>query len=792
MKKICLTLLVLLSMMAAQATVLLKDSSNYPYNDGTIEGQGQWYCYLPATPKGDADVTNNILYMSTANSDSVATPSNGWVNPTEYNYASFELNVSQLPGTTNGSYFAEFQNNDDTNDVCHLFIDTRDTTVPGTYRLGIANFSTSFSAAQPPVNFPMDLATGVTYTVVMYYDTNQASAYVGCNLWINPSEMDYENFLNGFIISPHIGEGYVYNNDGSSIPAQLNIHITQIGFSPYVNAGISNVIAANTFDEVNTYTPPAFGIQPQSQTNNYSGNSTTFYAVASGVDVTYQWYSTNYGALNDGGSPTQFGGATFVGSTSNTLVVNNEVGSDGYYAVATDADSDSTSSLTATNLVNTTPTAPFFSQTPITVTSNLFTSASFTDGALGTGPLSYQWYFAPTNVPAVYSRLSGQNGPTINVSLDDYTYAGTYYVVASNSVSGGSIAYGPTNTLVILQPVVATIQQLHNLMVSMTSIIIASNNKTIYINHNNVTVGGYVTSWNGGVGNATSSDYTEYFMQDAAGYGIEVFVNNVGNTNNPPVGTFVSVSGPVEVFDSGLEIAPTALSAITTNSSAPVVPLPPILGNAYYLTLATNGFGSFALDSEMSLFTFTNVYIYGTKTGGALGTGTGSPNHTGVNDTFFTNGYTQVYFTIGQYGTPASNTNAIEIFQPTYTYGTATNTPGYTNAFFGLAIPTNCYQLTGVYVNFEGTPEIEPTRPQDWVNITNVPPVPTINISENGGVPTITASNLQAGSTYSVPAATSLTGTWTNAAYGLGYWPTNVSFTDSKITQSKFYQVTSP
>ncbi len=298
MKKIfALLSFAFLAALSSQATVLFQDSLNYPYVNGSIEGQGQWYCYFPyypETPYLDALVTNNILLLVSTNHDEVAAPSNGWVNASStITYASFSINIvsNQLP-SLNGSWFGQFQNINDTNDCCHMFAATQGTIVPGTYRLGIANFSTSYASLSPPVYFPLDLSPGITYNVVIAYDTDVNSPTVGATLMINPSSQDYQNFINDAdgMTDTYYGQSYVYPFDITTSPALLNIVISQIGFSPYINAGISNVIAGTDFTDVNSENPPVFGIQPQSGTN-YSGNSTTFYAVASGVDLAYQWYS---------------------------------------------------------------------------------------------------------------------------------------------------------------------------------------------------------------------------------------------------------------------------------------------------------------------------------------------------------------------------------------------------------------------------------------------------------------------------------------------------------------------
>ena len=109
MKKIAAFLfLSILTTLSLRADVLFQDSTNYPYTDGCIEGQGQWYCFYPAnTTNLDALVANNVLLLNSTNHDEVAAPTNGWVNNLNpyFNFASFQINVSQLPSTANGGYF---------------------------------------------------------------------------------------------------------------------------------------------------------------------------------------------------------------------------------------------------------------------------------------------------------------------------------------------------------------------------------------------------------------------------------------------------------------------------------------------------------------------------------------------------------------------------------------------------------------------------------------------------------------------------------------------------------------
>ncbi|MGH8023975.1 MAG: immunoglobulin domain-containing protein, partial [Limisphaerales bacterium] len=551
-------------------------------------------------------------------------------------------------------------------------------------------------------------------------------------------------------------------------------------FGPYGgNEEISNVIAGTTFDDVNSTNLPVFGIQPQSATN-YSGNPLTLYAVASGVDLAYQWYDSS-SPLSDG--------PNISGSTSDVLTINNLSASDTYYCQVTDADGNVLDSSNAVETVNTTPTPVFFpaNATAATNSGNLFTTNTFQDMAQGTGPIYYQWFFAPTNLPITYGALSGQTNATLSLDLADYTYQGTYYLVASNAVDGGSIAIGPTNTLVELAPQGATLLQLRNLMVAIRPQILANEGGAVYINTNNVTVSGYVTTY-GGFG----TTYSEYNIQDAAGYGMEVYLGGHGNTNTPPVGSYVTVSGPVEVYDTQLEMAPASQNAIVTNLLAPVIPISPLLANDIFNDLATNGLGTNAILLGDKLLTFTNVYLYGTPNGGPFGSGygPGSGGHDGIGGVFDPNSYTEIFFTAnGPYDPATGNTNTMELYQYGEDYGNAAYGNYQINPFDDQPIPTNCFQLTGAYGTYRGVAEFEPSRLADYV--ANAPAPFVIGLSESNSARVISWQP-QVGSTYSVDTATNILGPWTQAANGLTYYPTNGSFTDTNQSLVKFYYITSP
>lgn len=752
----------------AKASVLFEDASNYPYANGAIEGQGQWYCYSPAVPYNDARVTNNVLLLNVTNNDAVATPTNGWSNPSGITYAGFMINVSQLPNQIGAGSVCQLQSANDAADACHVFIDTRGTSVPGTYQLGIAGFDTSLASFVAPDVYPTDLATGVWYNVVILLDTNQNDAAYGLDgatLWINPSLQDYENDLNGIGFGQNgVGTGYVNAQDETDNTNLSLINVSQIAFNPNADAGISNVISGTEFADVLSTNPPVFGIQPQSGTS-YPGNSLTFYAVASGVDLNYQWYD-NSGPLTNGPGIT--------GSTNDILVVSSLSASDTFHCVVTDAYGKTATSASAVETIITSATPVFFpaNETAVTNDANEFTTTGFTNVAAGTGPISYQWYFAAAGNPTAYSPLRGQTSPVLTLTLDSTNFQGRYYVTASTN--NGSLVFGPTNTLVEPLPLTLNMPQLHALVQSYSNQIAAHLTSTVYVGANNVSVTGYVVQFNG-----FGSTYTEYYIEDASGLGAQVHLENAAetldNSRNPPIGTCVTVTGRLEIVHNEIQIVLSDPNGVTIIPNAPSMTISPMLANGLFNGFLTNGLGTNAFLFNSSLVTFTNVYIYGDRNGGPVVNG----------GAFFANSYTTEYFTTGgPYNPAAGNTNMLELYQFSYDYPDI----ALQNEFDDAPIPTNCFQLTGIYVDHDGTGKLEPSRLADYVVSR---PSLAAALTDTNGIPKV-VWHLHVGSTYSLYSATNLSGPWTRLS-GLAYYPTNVvPFSDTNTASAKFYYITSP
>lgn len=714
----------------ARADLLFSDNFNYP--DGLIETDGVWYVYSPAVPHLDAFVTNQLLILDQNNYDAVAAP---FVNNTGSTivYASFNINVSTLP-TTRGGYFCQFK--DDTNNyVCRIFINRTGTQVPGTYRLGVANFANSITTGGA-TNFPMDLATGITYQVVFSYDTDQNSSLAGATLSINPaSESDFDS-------SP------AYGRDTTTSPALLGINISQIALSQYTGQGVAqigNVMVGSTYSDVVTNAPlkPVIGIGPQ-DTNMYSGNDLTLYVAASGTgQLTYQWLG-NDSPLSDGPNTT--------GSTSNILTLHNLQSTAGYSVIVTGAGGSVTSQV-ATVTVDTTPTTPFFTLQPEGATNALGATITLTAMADGTGPMSYQWYFEATNSSS-FTPLASGTGPTLTLTGVTYGDSGSYYVTATG---GAGNKNSDTNSVLVTPPPLVPISYLHSLVPLHNSGNVSLNNGQVY------TVEGVVTSF--GPFSANGRAYAEFYIQDETA-GIFVYSGTAGTNAVPPPGALVSVTGPATLYSGQLEIDPDVAAgsnSVTVLSLNKPMPAPQLLD---FQTMAVDPLGAYGVQIQGSLVTVTNAYFYANNAGGA------------ISGTFYPGGYTTFWMTEGPYG--GANTNFIEVFVPAY--------GGETTNFWGQPKPSHAYEVTGLMAIYSGAGEFDPTRLVDFV--TNLPPSFTATLTMSNGVPQLSWPAVT-GSTYSVYGAASLDGPWTQA-FGLGYYPSVGAFSDTNAGPMKFYRVSSP
>lgn len=727
-KSTILALFSLLAILPLRATVLFQDSLNYP--NGCIETDGLWYAYSPAAPYQDALVTNDLLILNVNNHDAVAVPTNGVSNPgaPDVVYASFTINVSQLP-SVNGGFFCDFLDNSN-NTAAHIFIDTKSTIVPGTYRLGVANYATSITTSGA-TNFPMDLATGITYQVVFNWD--EVNGY-GANLWINPSSE---------------GDNYVYGNDTTNVAYLQTMPVSEIEFSQYGGVqAIGNVIIGTQFSDVMTNVAqlPVIGVQPQGSTN-YSGNSTTLYTAASGMDVTYQWYSNSVALVDNG--------VTVIGSTSNILVLSNLQATATYKVVASTT-AGGTASSNAVVGVNTTPTQPFFTLQPQSQTNSLLSPVTLSALANGTGPITYQWYFEPAG-GNTFSAVSGANSPSYSFTAA-YANSGAYYVTAT---SGAGSSNSATVNVLVIPPPLVSIGYMHNYITDYNGIVNVNGGQIFDVQ-------GVVTS----IGQVESKTSSEFFIQDGTG-GCLVYAGGFNVTNTPPVGALVNVISPAESYYGELEMDPTTtaptnfVGIVSLNNPLPAT-IPANIGQ-----WATNNCsiqGTYGWSNQCALVTMTNVYLYSSTAGAAVS---------------------------GNY--PTNSTKALYAFQQPYSAGqpyvevyvyTYTNVLNQLNTnFWGKPIPNFAYEITGTMGIYSPTsPNLYPGRYADIV--TTLPASFKASVTMPNGNPTL-AWPAVAGSTYSVYSAISLSGPWTQT-FGLSYYPSTGIYQATNSAAAQFFKVSTP
>ena len=436
-------------------------------------------------------------------------------------------------------------------------------------------------------------------------------------------------------------------------------------------------------DGVATNPPlPVIGIQPLS-TTNYSGSGAVFYTAASGLDLTYQWYANNVALVNDG--------VTIVGSTSNVLSLSSLAATANYDVVVTDVNGKKVTSAVAASTVITTPTQPFFTAQPQGLTNSVGSTLTLTGTANGTGPISYQWFFAPSN-STLFSPLPGQTTGSLSLGNATAADSGSYYLQASNSAG---ISKSSSVSVLVTPPPLVTIGYLHSLLVTNPPIA----NSVFLGNNETFNVQGVVTTY----GNIESKTTSEFFIQDATG-GALVYFAGENPTNTPPVGSLVSVTGVAQQYYGQLELDPSGANAVTilsggaTNGLALPAPQPLNLG-----LIATNTMGSYGVALQGSLVTMTNVYIYASKTGDAVG------------GNFPTNGTQALYAFASPY---SAGQPYVTIY--VFTYTNAVNPLGAN--YWGQAIPSFAYEVTGALdIYSTNTPEVYPSRYADLVSAATRP-----------------------------------------------------------------------
>jgi len=276
---------------------------------------------------------------------------------------------------------------------------------------------------------------------------------------------------------------------------------------------------------------PSITTQPASQTVT-AGANVTFTAAANGTaPLSYQWRKN---------------GGNIAGATGTSLVLNSVTGSDaGSYTVRVSNSAGSATSATATLTVNPVVIAPSITTQPASQTVTAGANVTFTVGANGTAPLSYQWRKNGGNI-------AGATGSSLALNNVATTDAGSYTVQVSNSAGSATSA---TATLTV------------NALVTVPSITTQPANQT-------VTAGANVSFTVGASGTAPLSYQWRKNGADLIGATDSSLVRN--NVTSTDAGTYAvrvsNAAGSVMSANATLTVNPAPIApSITTQPASQTV-----------------------------------------------------------------------------------------------------------------------------------------------------------------------------------------------------------------------------
>ena len=683
-------------------------------------------------------------------------------------WVSFTVNVSTLPSNPGGVYFANLEDKD-YNFWGRIFCLTSNNdneynstppgnmpnvAFPGTYRLGISDYQGDFdpenpSSTGPTAIVPMDLAPGIDYTVV--YAVDYINLY--SRMAVNPaSSNDVLAILTGGVgsgaaddsfpqtTSTPLGAGF-RQRGGEGV---LYVGNLKVATEVFAADGSASYLGYGYVTEGITATNPVIGLQPVGVTN-YSKNPYTMEVAASGigapgVGLSYAWYR-NSSPLSDG--------ADVTGSTNYTLTLNS-LGSidDGTYYVIVTGAAGSTQSSNALVSVNTALTPPSFTlpggiEPPANTTSFQGDTVAFTAVAVGTGPMTYQWYF--NNGTGAVPANSTTSTLTLSATTND---SGTYYVVATGGDGTGTSSNA---VLTVSGPQIATIGYLRSLFDPATY---EPANETDFYE-----ITGVVTT----ATNLTTGNTLSCYIQDATG-GINLFVT-YGSSFRPQLGDVVTAIGTLSSYTDNYELDVTEGEPGYTNyivSHGSPQPTPILLPWGYTPPLPAN----IASNVEGSVVMLTDLWFEAYSPGAVFA----QDNYVVTNNAGLS------------YMVHVSDQD--------------------TNFVVGQPMPQFAYSIAGPLITDSGSSipiGIEFTVYSNLVTNASLPPVTITNLAGSitgGGADfTLTWTAGPNTASYSVLHATNVMGPWTNKlATGLTFTNTQGSYSTAllKSSPANFYDVSSP
>jgi uncharacterized protein YdaL len=206
-------------------------------------------------------------------------------------------------------------------------------------------------------------------------------------------------------------------DDTNALPGATNTSLVVTNLQ-LTNAGTYSVMIANSFASVTStdalltlHLPPIITNQPASQYAILTSNATFTVGAIGDAPLAYQWYFDVTNKINNATNTSYTITSTKISNNGNlTVVITN------LYGV-----------VTSTPAILTVVSTPVITNQPASQTVTAGANATFTVGAIGSVPLTYQWWLNATN------SLGGATNASLTVTNVQLPNLGNYTVIVGNT-----------------------------------------------------------------------------------------------------------------------------------------------------------------------------------------------------------------------------------------------------------------------------------------------------------------------------------------------------------------------
>ncbi|MEN9330960.1 MAG: hypothetical protein RLZZ94_50, partial [Bacteroidota bacterium] len=252
---------------------------------------------------------------------------------------------------------------------------------------------------------------------------------------------------NDYITCLGIGNYDCGGGGGSMLESEV------IGFSTSLTTNNQEALNSNQggyYSAKITTANTAIGVQPSSELQSVcaGGSVKPLQVVASGSNISYQWYSNTVSSNT--------GGTLIVGANSDVYTPSIAVNGTLYYYVVVSGPSGTVTSALSGAIIVSSATSPVITTQPSTVAQSLLNclgGTPLTVAASGTG-ITYQWYKSNSNINRGGNAINGGSGSTL--TLSGSAKGTSYYYATATSTDGcvtNSAPSGPITTIIALDKV---------------------------------------------------------------------------------------------------------------------------------------------------------------------------------------------------------------------------------------------------------------------------------------------------------------------------------------------------